>query len=109
MAALGVVLGAFGAHGLEDRLGPDSLAVFETGVRYHLYPEFGDLGMTDEHVTECACGKDQVAATWSLSAWILKVHRSRSTRRPPARQEQRSGSRGLHQEPPFVAMTCHPG
>jgi uncharacterized membrane protein YgdD (TMEM256/DUF423 family) len=28
MAALGVLLGAFGAHGLEDRLGPDSLAVF---------------------------------------------------------------------------------
>jgi uncharacterized membrane protein YgdD (TMEM256/DUF423 family) len=41
MAALGVVLGAFGAHGLEGRLSPDALAVFETGVRYHLYHAIG--------------------------------------------------------------------
>jgi uncharacterized membrane protein YgdD (TMEM256/DUF423 family) len=35
--ALGVALGAFGAHGLRGRLEPDMLAVFETGVRYHMY------------------------------------------------------------------------
>ena len=35
-AALGVVLGAFGAHGLKSHLSPDMLAIFETGVRYHL-------------------------------------------------------------------------
>ena len=34
---LGVALGAFGAHGLRARLSPDMLAVFETGVRYHMY------------------------------------------------------------------------
>lgn len=34
--ALGVALGAFGAHGLRSRLSPDLLAVYETGVRYHL-------------------------------------------------------------------------
>lgn len=34
--ALGVGLGAFGAHGLRDRLAPDLLAIYETGVRYHL-------------------------------------------------------------------------
>jgi uncharacterized membrane protein YgdD (TMEM256/DUF423 family) len=34
---LGVGLGAFGAHGLRARLSPDMLAVFETGVRYHMY------------------------------------------------------------------------
>lgn len=33
---LGVALGAFGAHGLKARVPPDLLAVFETGVRYHL-------------------------------------------------------------------------
>jgi uncharacterized membrane protein YgdD (TMEM256/DUF423 family) len=33
---LGVALGAFGAHILKARLSPDMLAVFETGVRYHL-------------------------------------------------------------------------
>jgi len=37
MGALGVVLGAFGAHGLKDRLSPDLLITFEVGVRYHMY------------------------------------------------------------------------
>lgn len=35
--ALGVGLGAFGAHGLRGRLSPEMLAVFETGVRYEMY------------------------------------------------------------------------
>jgi uncharacterized membrane protein YgdD (TMEM256/DUF423 family) len=34
---LGVVLGAFGAHTLKERLTPDFLAIFETGVRYQIY------------------------------------------------------------------------
>ena len=34
-AALAVALGAFGAHGLESRVGPEELAIWETGVRYH--------------------------------------------------------------------------
>jgi uncharacterized membrane protein YgdD (TMEM256/DUF423 family) len=34
--AFGVALGAFGAHGLKSRLTPDLLAIYETGVRYHL-------------------------------------------------------------------------
>ena len=34
---LAVALGAFGAHGLRGRLSPEMLAVFETGVRYHMY------------------------------------------------------------------------
>ena len=35
-AAAGVACGAFGAHGLKNHVGPDLLAVFETGARYHL-------------------------------------------------------------------------
>ncbi len=35
--AIGVLLGAFGAHGLKSRVDADLLAVFETGVRYHIY------------------------------------------------------------------------
>jgi uncharacterized membrane protein YgdD (TMEM256/DUF423 family) len=35
--ALGVALGAFGAHALRGRLSPDLLAIFETGVRYQVY------------------------------------------------------------------------
>jgi uncharacterized membrane protein YgdD (TMEM256/DUF423 family) len=35
--ALAVALGAFAAHGLTGRLDAHSLAVFETGARYHMY------------------------------------------------------------------------
>ena len=37
LAALGIALGAFGAHGLKARLDPQMLATFEIGVRYHMY------------------------------------------------------------------------
>lgn len=33
---LGVALGAFGAHGLKERLSPAMLEVYRTGVLYHL-------------------------------------------------------------------------
>lgn len=36
LAGIGVAAGAFGAHGLRDRLSAEMLAIFETGVRYHL-------------------------------------------------------------------------
>jgi uncharacterized membrane protein YgdD (TMEM256/DUF423 family) len=34
---LAVTFGAFGAHALRERLSPEMLTVFETGVRYHMY------------------------------------------------------------------------
>jgi uncharacterized membrane protein YgdD (TMEM256/DUF423 family) len=37
---LSVALGAFGAHALKDRLAPEMLAVFETGVRYQFFHTF---------------------------------------------------------------------
>lgn len=42
-AALAVLLGSFGAHGLKGRLAPEQLAVFETGVRYQLAHALGLL------------------------------------------------------------------
>ena len=36
LGALGVGLGAFGAHGLKTRVSADMVAVWETGARYHL-------------------------------------------------------------------------
>ena len=44
-AAIGVMLGAFGAHGLKSRVEPELLAVFETGVRYHLFHALGLLAV----------------------------------------------------------------
>jgi len=37
LMAAAVALGAFGAHALKSRLAPEMLAVFEVGVRYHVY------------------------------------------------------------------------
>jgi uncharacterized membrane protein YgdD (TMEM256/DUF423 family) len=37
LAGLGVAIGAFGAHGLQARVTPEQLAVFEVGVRYQMY------------------------------------------------------------------------
>jgi uncharacterized membrane protein YgdD (TMEM256/DUF423 family) len=39
--ALGVVLGAFGAHGLKDKIAPNLLSAFNTGVEYQLYHGLG--------------------------------------------------------------------
>jgi len=42
-AFIGVAAGAFGAHGLEERLHAEMLSVFEIGVRYQMYHAFGLL------------------------------------------------------------------
>lgn len=36
-AAVAVAAGAFGAHGLRERLAPRALEIFETAARYHMY------------------------------------------------------------------------
>lgn len=36
-AALAVLFGAFGAHGLKSRISAEDLIIFETGVRYQMY------------------------------------------------------------------------
>ena len=40
LGALSVILGAFGAHALKKIVPPDSVATFETGVRYQFYHTF---------------------------------------------------------------------
>ena len=47
---LGVILGAFGAHGLKGKLSPEALISFETGVRYqfiHALAIFVAVGLAD--------------------------------------------------------------
>lgn len=44
MGALGVMLGAFGAHALREQLSAEMLSTFETAVRYHLYHALALLG-----------------------------------------------------------------
>lgn len=41
MAFLGVALGAFGAHGLKERLSDYGLEIWKTGVQYHVLHAVG--------------------------------------------------------------------
>jgi uncharacterized membrane protein YgdD (TMEM256/DUF423 family) len=45
LAALGVMAGAFGAHGLKERLEPAMLVNWETAARYQLFHALGLLGV----------------------------------------------------------------
>jgi uncharacterized membrane protein YgdD (TMEM256/DUF423 family) len=42
---LAVILGAFGAHALKEKLSPDLLVTFETGVKYQMYHAIALLGV----------------------------------------------------------------
>jgi uncharacterized membrane protein YgdD (TMEM256/DUF423 family) len=69
LGGLGVGLGAFGAHGLRGRLSPDMLAVFETGVRYHLYHTFALLAVA-VLMTRIE-GRSLAAAGWLFTGGIV--------------------------------------
>jgi uncharacterized membrane protein YgdD (TMEM256/DUF423 family) len=43
LAALAVVLGAFGAHSLKKMVDPDAVSTFQTGVQYQVYHSFALL------------------------------------------------------------------
>jgi uncharacterized membrane protein YgdD (TMEM256/DUF423 family) len=66
---VGVALGAFGAHGLRGRLSPEMLAVFETGVRYHLYHALALLLIAS--IVGRIEGRLVVAAGWCFTAGIV--------------------------------------
>jgi uncharacterized membrane protein YgdD (TMEM256/DUF423 family) len=63
---LGVALGAFGAHGLRDRLPPGMLEVYKTGVLYHLMHAVALLGV--------ALGAERLARPRAVAAlWVAGV------------------------------------
>src|SRR5687768_5504611 len=43
LAGLGVVLGAFGAHGLKKFVRPETVSTYQTGVQYQMYHAFALL------------------------------------------------------------------
>jgi uncharacterized membrane protein YgdD (TMEM256/DUF423 family) len=69
LGAIGVGLGAFGAHGLKSRVGPEMLAVWETAAKYHLIHALALLA------TAWACerwpGTGTSAAGWLFAAGIV--------------------------------------
>jgi uncharacterized membrane protein YgdD (TMEM256/DUF423 family) len=67
---LAVAFGAFGAHGLRARLSPDMLAVFETGVRYHMYHALA-LMLTAAAIGRMGSARLLVAAGWLFAVGIV--------------------------------------
>ncbi|MGA8049137.1 MAG: DUF423 domain-containing protein [Burkholderiales bacterium] len=69
-AALGVVLGAFGAHALKARLSPEALAIYHTAVQYQIWHGLGLLavGLVGFQIPQNAWLK---AAGWLLAAGIF--------------------------------------
>jgi uncharacterized membrane protein YgdD (TMEM256/DUF423 family) len=67
--ALAVMIGAFGAHGLKDRLSEEMLAIYRTGVEYHFYHTLGLLaiGLVALHLRSGLL----TAGGWSMAAGIL--------------------------------------
>lgn len=66
---LAVALGAFGAHGLRQRLSPEMLAIFETGVRYHAYHALGLFAVA--WVADRNPGGLASSAGWAMAAGIV--------------------------------------
>lgn len=63
--ALGVAAGAFGAHGLEDRLDARALDIWQTAVEYEMYHALALLGT--------AWVADQVTSTAATVAGICFI------------------------------------
>ncbi len=68
-AGLAVAAGAFAAHGLRQRLSPEMLAVFETGVRYHMYHALGLLAVA--RLAGLGPGRATRVAGWLFVAGTL--------------------------------------
>lgn len=69
MMFLAVALGAFGAHALRQRLAPEMLAIFEVGVRYHVYHALGLFAVA--WVSERSSGGLAQASGWAMTLGIL--------------------------------------
>ena len=64
LGAVGVALGAFGAHGRKCRVGPDLLVVWDTAVKYHLVHVLALLAT--------AWASDRWGGPWTTAAgWLF--------------------------------------
>lgn len=66
-AFLAVALGAFGAHGLADKLESKYLDIWKTGVTYQMFHATGIL------VVALLLGKVAVSPLFSWSGWLMLV------------------------------------
>jgi uncharacterized membrane protein YgdD (TMEM256/DUF423 family) len=66
-AFLAVALGAFGAHGLKDRLDAHYLEIWKTGVTYQMFHATGIL------IIAMLLGKAPMSSLFTWSGWLMLV------------------------------------
>ncbi len=69
LMAAAVALGAFGAHALKTRVGPDALSVWQTAVNYHAWHALGLFGV-GVLMTQFAQARGLHHAAWLFVAGI---------------------------------------
>jgi uncharacterized membrane protein YgdD (TMEM256/DUF423 family) len=67
---LAVALGAFGAHGLKNRLSPDLMAIWHTAVQYHFWHTLALFGVAT-YLFQNNTSKILVCSGWLFAAGIL--------------------------------------
>lgn len=66
-AGTAVIAGAFGAHALRDRLGPDAIAVWHTAVDYQFWHALALLGIA------VLSRQPTPALRWAMRAFIVGI------------------------------------
>ncbi|MBM7714431.1 DUF423 domain-containing protein [Siminovitchia sp. FSL H7-0308] len=66
-AFLSVALGAFGAHGLENKLEPKYLEIWKTGVQYQMFHAMGLIAIG------IISGKIGASSLLSWSGWLMLI------------------------------------
>jgi uncharacterized membrane protein YgdD (TMEM256/DUF423 family) len=73
-AFLSVACGAFGAHGLESKLEPRMLAIWETAARYQMYHALALIGLgiwMGQRLQ--AAGQTSLGASTSVAGWAFTI------------------------------------
>ena len=70
LAMLGVLIGAFGAHALKNSLPTDMVAVYQTGVQYHLIHALGIVLIAVLAITQPSW-KRLMLAGWLMVIGVL--------------------------------------
>ena len=81
LICFGIVIGAFGAHGLKEILNISELASFEVGVRYQIYHGFAMmiLGLNAKKIalnSYCMWGFSIGTILFSFSVYLLSTDRA---------------------------------
>ena len=67
--ATGVLFGAFGAHGLRSKLSAEMLAIYQTGIQYHMFHAVGlmIIGVVFQWVN------NSIYMLWAGSSMVLGI------------------------------------